>query len=124
MSHLNYPEGSDNQFAPWNAPDTERAEIEGRRHVCGANLNLTLETLGEFIATVDESREHLLVKSMHLLGPISTAEIITLWLEKDLPDAFLAAAMRELKARYLDADYTKRVIDSEVDSVIEAGWPV
>lgn len=124
MSHLNYPEGSDNQFAPWNAPDTERAEIEAKSHVCGDNLNLTVETLSEFIATIDEEREPRLVKSMHLLGPISSGDLLKLWLGKDLPDAFLAAVVRELKARYLAAPYTQRVIDVEVDSVIAEGFPV
>ena len=122
----NYPAGTSESdpFAPWNAPDTERAEIEAKSHVCGDNLDLTVETLSEFIATIDGEREPRLVKSMHLLGPISSADLLKLWLGKDLPDAFLAAVVRELKARYLAAPYTQRVIDVEVDSVIAEGFPV
>jgi hypothetical protein len=100
--------------APWNAPDAAPAYEHAMRQVTGQDVSLTTETLGEFLATVNEQRHPLTVKTEVLRGPISTAELLSLMLDRRNSDQMLAAATRELASRYLNAAYTRRVIDSEV----------
>lgn len=115
----NYPEGSDNASAPWNAPCTDNAEGLALEQVCGADISLTTETLGEFLATVDEDRAPVLTKTPVLRGPISSAELLKLMLNRRNSDEIVAAATRELASRYLDCAYTRKVIGLELDRVLE-----
>lgn len=105
--------------APWNAPDTAQQDAEAKsfavHQVIGDDVELTTETLGEFLGTVDEQRQPLLVKTEVLRGPISSAELLKLMLDRRNTDQMIAAATRELASRYLDDAYTRKVIDSEVD---------
>lgn len=113
----NYPSGTWQGYpqAPWNAACTDDAEGFAHHQVCGADVNLTTETLGEFLADVDESRQPLLVKTDALRGPISSAELLKLMLDRRNPDQLIAAATRELASRYLADPYTRKVIDAEVE---------
>lgn len=115
-----YPDGTSarDPRAPWNEPDTSEAEGFAMMQVIGENADLTSETLGEFILDVDVKRQPLIVKTSVLVGPISTAELLKLMLDRRNTDAVIAAATRELASRYLDDDYTRRVIDSEMDRVL------
>jgi len=116
-----YPEGTSaaDPSAPWNAPDCDREHAEAVRHVCGVDIELTTETLTEFLADVGEKREPLLIKGSILRGPCSTAELLTLMLEQKASDACIAAAAREFSARYVANGYTQRVIDSRIDEIVE-----
>lgn len=118
----NYPDGisATTKGAPWNEPDREREYAEAVRHVCGVDIELTTETLSEFLAEVDEKREPLLIKGSILRGPCSTAELITLILEKNTSDQYIAAAAREFAARYVANGYTQTVIDNRVEMIAEA----
>lgn len=113
----NYPEGSDNEFAPWNKKDTSSAECWAFRQVTGDNCDLTTETFAEFIAHCGEERELVSSKEAlpYIAGPISNIELLmTIFRADDF--AHCAAACFELRARYLADSYTRRVIGSEVDN--------
>ena len=112
-----YPPGvsADDPRAPWNAPDTDNAYEHASRQVCGDDVRLTVETLGEFIACVDSTRLPVVTKTALLRGPISSAELLKMMLDHRNTDAVIAAATRELASRYLDDAYTRRVIDSAVE---------
>lgn len=116
----NYPPGTSasDPRAPWNAPCTDHAEGFALRQVCGEDVGLTTETLGEFLATVAEDRQPLIVKTDVLRGPISSAELLKLMLDRRNTDQMIAAATRELASRYLDDAYTRKVIDSELERVL------
>lgn len=116
----NYPDGTSarDPRAPWNAPCTDHAEGLALMQVLGNDVELTTETLGEFLATVAEERQPLIVKTSVLVGPISTAELLKLMLDRRNTDAVIAAATRELASRYLDDAYTRKVIDSEMERVL------
>lgn len=111
-----YPTGTwaGDPQAPWNAPCTDRAQGHAIRQVCGDDVELTTETLGEFIVKVDDKRLPLSTKTDHLRGPISTSELFKLMLDRRNTDAVIAAATRELATRYLDDKYTRSVIDDAV----------
>lgn len=114
----NYPSGTSERdpHAPWNAPNTESAEVWAVRQVTGDNCDLTTETFAEFIAKAGEEREPVQSKEArpYLCGPISNVELLmTMFRSSDF--AHCAAACFELRARFLADDYTRRVIDSEVD---------
>ena len=91
---------------------SETADRFAFEQVTGGNAELTSETLGEFVSLIDEARAPLLVKSNLLLGPISSTELLKIMLNRRNTDAQIAAATRELATRYLDDDYTKRVISN------------
>ena len=112
-----YPPGvhADDPRAPWNAPDTDTAEGHALRQVCGDDVNATTQALGEFIAGVDGARLPVLSKTPLLRGPISSAELLKMMLDHRNTDAVIAAATRELAFRYLSDDYTRKVIDSEME---------
>ncbi len=114
-----YPTGTcaRDPMAPWNAPDTstENAERYAHQQVTGQDLELTTETLGEFLATVDDKRLPLLVNTNALRGPVSSADLLAMMLDRRLSDLLIAAATRELASRYLDDAYTRKVIESKVD---------
>jgi hypothetical protein len=119
----NYPDGvsATTPGAPWNEPDCEREYALAVRHVCGIDIELTTETLTEFLADVGEKREPLLIKGSILRGPCSTGELLTLMLEQKTSDAYIAAAAREFSARYVADAYTQRVIDNRIDQIAEVG---
>lgn len=97
--------------APFNAPCTEAADAHAIRQVCGEDASLTAETLGEFIALVDDKRFPMSTKTDHLRGPISSAELIKVMFDRRNTDAVIAAATRELATRYLDDPHTRSVIE-------------
>ncbi len=113
----NYPEGADNSSAPWNAPCTDRAEGFAIEQVCGDNLDLTTDTFGQFMQGMDETHHPLLVKDSALRGPITAGALLKLMFNGRNSDRMIAAATRELTARYLADPYTRRVIESELSSV-------
>lgn len=117
----NYPDGTSasDPRAPWNTPDTENASRYAHQKVTGQDLDLTTETLGEFLATVDDKRSDLLVKTDALVGPISSAELLCLMLDRRNTDQLIAAATRELATRYLDCGYTRSVIEAEIERFTE-----
>lgn len=115
-----YPTGTyaRDPMAPWNAPDTDTtpgAERFAHQQVTGGDADLTAETLGDFIAVLDNKRTALLVKTDVLVGPISTIELLALMLDRRNTDQMIAAATRELASRYLADPYTRKVIESKVD---------
>jgi hypothetical protein len=116
----NYPTGTSalDPKAPWNAPDTVHADGIAYREVCGGNLELTTETLGEFLYATSETRTRLLTNTDVLCGPISTAELLSLMLDRRNTDVLIAAATRELASRYLDDGFTRKVIAAEVERVM------
>jgi hypothetical protein len=118
----NYPTGTcaADPRAPWNAPDTADAERFAHQQVTGDDIGLTTETLGEFLYTVDEKRLPLQVKTEALRGPISSAELLKLMLDRRNTDQVIAAATRELASRYLDHDYTRRVVDNALERFMGA----
>jgi hypothetical protein len=94
--------------------------------VCGTDADLTAETFSEFVvlACDDAERKPMLSKPAGwVLGPISSPELVSLLLTNH-SDAMLAAAVRELRARYLAADHTKAAIDNEVDRLMNGMLPV
>lgn len=117
----NYPDGTgwNDPAAPWNEPDTDKAQGFAIRQVIGDNAELTGETLAEFIGDLDGKREPLMVKTNVLAGPISTPELLGLMLDRRNKDSVIAAATRELATRYLDCGYTRSVIDAEVERFME-----
>lgn len=118
----NYPDGTSatDPHAPWNEKDFGHEYAEAVRHVCGVDIELTTETLTEFLAEVDEKREPLLTKGSVLRSPCSTAELLTLMLDQKTSDAYIAAAAREFAARYVANGYTQQVIDNRIDWIVEA----
>lgn len=117
----NYPDGTgwNDPAAPWNEPDTDKAQGFAILQVTGANAELTGETLAEFVGDLDGKREPLMVKTDVLTGPISTPELLGLMLDRRNKDSVIAAATRELASRYLDCGYTRSVIDAEVQRFME-----
>lgn len=117
----NYPPGTgwNDPAAPWNEPDTDKAQGFAIRQVTGENAELTGETLAEFIGDLDGKREPLIVKTDVLTGPISTPELLGLMLDRRNKDAVIAAATRELASRYLDCGYTRSVIEAEIERFTE-----
>jgi hypothetical protein len=117
----NYPDGTSasDPRAPWNTPDTEKAQGFAIRQVIGENAELTGETLAEFIGDVDAKRQPMLTKTPDLTGPISTAELLHLMLDRRNNDKVIAAATRELASRYLDCGYTRSVIEAEIERFTE-----
>lgn len=113
----NYPDGTgwNDPLAPWNEPDTDKAIEFAFLQVTGENAELTGETLAEFIGDLDGKREPLMVKTDVITGPISSAELLALMLDRRNKDSVIAAATRELASRYLDCGYTRSVIDAEVE---------
>lgn len=117
----NYPPGTgwNDPDAPWNEPDTEKAREFAFLQVTGENADLTGETLAEFIGDLDGKREPMMIKTDVLTGPISSAELLGLMLDRRNKDSVIAAATRELASRYLDCGYTRSVIDAEVERFME-----
>ena len=117
----NYPDGTgwNDPAAPWNEPDTDKAQGFAIRQVTGDNADLTGETLAEFIGDLDGKRAPLIVKTDVLTGPISSVELLGLMLDRRNKDSVIAAATRELASRYLDCGYTRSVIDAEVQRFME-----
>lgn len=117
----NYPPGTgwNDPDAPWNEPDTDKAIEFAFLQVTGANADLTGETLAEFIGDLDGKRAHLMVKTNVLTGPISSAELLGLMLDRRNKDSVIAAATRELATRYLDCGYTRSVIEAEIERFTE-----
>lgn len=117
----NYPDGTgwNDPLAPWNEPDTDKAQGFAIRQVIGENAELTGETLAEFIGDVDAKRTPMLTKTQELTGPISTAELLHLMLDRRNNDKVIAAATRELASRYLDCSYTRSVIEAEIERFTE-----
>ena len=111
----NYPEGSDNAQAPWNQTCTEHAKGLAIEQVLGGDIETTTGALSEFIATVGEERTNVLTKTPMLRGPISSAELLRLMLDRRNSDQIIAAATRELSSRYLDDRYTRKVVDNALD---------
>lgn len=118
----NYPPGTgwNDPAAPWNEPDTDKAQGFAIRQVTGENAELTGETLAEFIGDLDGKREPLMVKTDVITGPISSAELLALMLDRRNKDSVIAAATRELASRYLDCGYTRSVIEAEIQRLMEA----
>lgn len=121
MNESYYPPGAANDpNAPYNQPDVDDGPaVEwATEQITGDNSELTAETFTEFLMSADESRLPLLVSPSNLLGPISTTDLTKLLLQcRD--DDFTLAAVKELRARYLADDYTKRVIESNAVRSIE-----
>ena len=101
--------------APWNAPCTDRAEGMAVRALLGEDVESTSDALVAFFSGLSEERAPLIVKTEVLRGPISTAELLKLMLERRNSDQMIAAATRELASRYLDDPYTRSVITDEMD---------
>lgn len=117
----NYPPGTgwNDPAAPWNEPETDKAHGFALRQVTGDNAELTGETLAEFFGDLDGKREPLMVKTDVLTGPISSAELLGLMLDRRNKDSVIAAATRELASRYLDCGYTRSVIEAEIERFTE-----
>ena len=117
----NYPDGTgwNDPAAPWNEPCTDKAQGFAIRQVIGDNAELTGQTLAEFIGDLDGKREPLMVKTDVLTGPISSAELLALMLDRRNKDSVIASATRELASRYLDCGYTRSVIDAEIEKFME-----
>lgn len=117
----NYPDGTgwNDPAAPWNEPETDKAQGFAIRQVTGENAELTGETLAEFVGDLDGKREPLMVKTDVLTGPISTPELLALMLDRRNKDSVIAAATRELASRYLDCGYTRSVIEAEIERFTE-----
>lgn len=117
----NYPDGTgwNDPDAPWNEPDTEKASEFAFLQVTGENAELTGATLAEFIGDLNGKREPLMVKTDAITGPISSAELLGLMLDRRNKDSVIAAATRELASRYLDCGYTRSVIESEIERFTE-----
>lgn len=117
----NYPDGTgwNDPTAPWNEPDTDKAQGFAISQVTGENADLTGETLAEFIGDLDGKREPMMVKTDVLTGPISSVELLGLMLDRRNSDKVIAAATRELATRYLDCGYTRSVIEAEIERFTE-----
>ncbi len=117
----NYPPGTgwNDPAAPWNTPDTEKAQGFAIRQVTGENAELTCQTAAEFIGDLDGKRAPLIVKTDVLTGPISSLELLALMLDLRNKDSVIAAATRELATRYLDCGYTRSVIEAEIERFTE-----
>ena len=111
-------------YEPYTRPS--RAEEEQHRRadwaqcwaveqVIGDNVELTTETLCQFLPDLDEERQPLLTQSDWLRGPIGSSQLLQLMFNRRNTDHVIAAATRELAARYLSCDYTKRVIQDEFE---------
>jgi hypothetical protein len=105
--------------APWNAPCTDRAESMAVRELIGNDLESTSDCLVAFVSGITEHRTPLMVKTEVLQGPVSSAELLKLMLDRRNPDQMIAAATRELASRYLDDAYTRKVIDGMTDRFME-----
>lgn len=118
----NYPDGTgwNDPDAPWNEPDTEKASEFAFLQVTGENAELTGATLAEFIGDLNGKREPLMVKTDVITGPISSVELLGLMLDRRNKDSVIAAATRELASRYLDCGYTRSVIETEIQRLMEA----
>lgn len=117
----NYPDGTgwNDPAAPWNEPDTDKASEFAFLQVTGENAELTGQTLAEFVGDLDCKREPLMVKTNVLAGPISSAELLGLMLDRRNKDSVIAAATRELATRYLDCGYTRSVIEAAIERFTE-----
>lgn len=113
----NYPPGTwaGDPRAPWNEPDHAEVRDHALRQVMGEDANLTSETLAEFVGDVDTKRQPMLTKTPELTGPISTAELLALMLDRRQSDTAIAAATRELTSRYLEDPYTRTVIEAQME---------
>jgi hypothetical protein len=101
--------------APWNAPCTDRAQGMAVRALLGEDVESTSDCLVAFVSGITEHRTPLMVKTEAIKGPISTAELLKLMLDRRGSDQLIAAATRELASRYLDCAYTRNVIDGMAD---------
>lgn len=120
MNSLNYPTGSDNQFAPWNAPCTDAAEGWALRQLTGDDCDLTSETFATFMESCGEEREPVISEKAkpYIVGPISNMDLFKTMARSD-DYAHCAAATYELMARYLADDFTTKNFDSLVEQAAE-----
>jgi hypothetical protein len=109
----NIPPGTSDRdpLAPWNdnspdvCPHTAIAEFA----VTGGDGVHTKETFGDFLAAMDGERKPLTIKADLLTRTVSDLDLLEILLSEDRPARLMQAAL-ELRARYLDAAYTQRVI--------------
>lgn len=119
MNEHHYPPGAANdRNAPWNQPDDSEAVAHAEDQVSGGDLELTSDTLGEFLREASDVRTPTLTYPDVLLGPVSTGELIKLVLQCKDNDMVLDA-IREIRARYLADSHTKRVIEAHAIRSIE-----
>lgn len=121
MSTLNYPEGSDNQFAPWNAKCDDAAQGWALRQLTGDDCDLTSATFATFMETCGEEREPVISDKAkpYIFGPISNMELFkTMYRSDDY--AHCAAAAYELMARYMADPFTQQNFNQLVlDAMVE-----
>ena len=112
----NYPIGTwaGDPQAPWNAPDPAPAYEHAIRQVTGDDADLTVETYGEWVASIDDKPQPLHTIGA-IRGPISNLALLSLTMRHTADDAVLAHAAREIRARYLADHYTGRVIAYRMD---------
>lgn len=83
--------------------------------VTGADAGLTAECLGDFVQCMGAQRTPAKAPSLYMTKPVSDFELIRLMFDRRAPDSVLAAATRELAARYLDSDATKAIVQKLVE---------
>ena len=100
--------------APWNEQDFDGADDAfGIEQVTGGDAESTAETFGEFIASeLNNDAQKVITGSTWLRENVSNDSLLELLLaDKGTGQYVVLAALAELRARYLKAEYTKRVID-------------
>lgn len=95
-------------------PDEDDARGWAIGQLCGDDRDLTTQTFAVFCESSSNAREPLLTTSAALLGPISSAELVCLLLSGKASDEMLAAACREVRARYLADSFTEQNIDGQI----------
>ena len=112
--------------APWNETDFDGADVaHGIAAVTGDNPVSMLETFSEFsefIADCGENEQKLIEASeFWLRANSSNADLLKILLTEDGVHSAtkVKAALIELRARYLAAPYTQRVIASHADDWVQ-----
>lgn len=102
----------------WSA-SLDTARVFARQHVLGGDTDLMADLLSNFTAGLNNDKTPLLVPSPFLRGPMSTADVISTLLTVVSTDV-LAAAARELRARYLADPYTQSAVEKMAQRFAEA----
>jgi hypothetical protein len=115
MSYDNLPPGTNSwdSDAPWNAPDLDGAdEAHGIEQVTGGDAESTAETFSEFMANhMNNDPQKVLTGNTWLRENVSNDDLLGFLLaDKGTSQYVVLAALGELRARYLAAPYTRRVI--------------
>lgn len=120
MSALNYPAGSDNEFAPWNAKCDDVSKDWALRQLTGDDCDLTAATFATFMETCGDELEPVISPKAkpYICGPISNMGLFKTMARSD-NYAHCAAATYELIARYLADPFTAQNFNQQVDLASE-----